>query len=171
MAAPATDFVSVNLADINVNKPDRLGNVFESPFIREMLDDGDQPVSPEDNIVDLPVTPENFNRFQDRRAIFYEMDEETTTNFINFLDWLCIPDIPRYIYTHMDSTGGLNISDELLERHGIEKCVTRTMGVIDHAICNQPELFRNDLESIERTTPLHQINHRIGTPDTYHPSY
>jgi len=153
MAAPATAvdfsayFTTVNLADIIVNKPDRLGNVFESPFIREMLNDGDQPVSPEDNIVDLPVTPENFSRFQDRRGISYLMTPEEIENFVEFLHWLGL-DVPRYIYTYMDSSGDLKISKELCERCGIDECVTHFLGCFDLPKIGRYDEFEDRVRSI-----------------------
>jgi hypothetical protein len=153
MAAPATavdfsaDFTTVNLADIIVNKPDRLGNVFESPFIREMLNDRDQPVSPEDNIVDIPVTPENFSRFQDRRSLSELMTHEEIENFVEFLDWLGL-DVPRYIYTYMDDFGDLKISKELCERCGIDECVTRYLGCFDLPKVGKYDVFQDRVESI-----------------------
>ena len=162
MAAPATAvdfsayFTTVNLADIIVNKPDRLGNVFESPFIREMLNDGDHPVSPEDNIVDLPVTPENFSRFQDRRSISEYMTHEETENFVEFLDWLGL-DVPRYIYTYMDSTGDLKISKELCERCGIDECVTRFLGCFDLPKIGRYDEFQDRVESIIEADRIQHI--------------
>jgi hypothetical protein len=151
MAAPAvavsTDFTEMNLADINVNRPDRLGYVFESPFIREMLDDGEFPVSPEENIVKFPVTPENYSRFQDRRLISEYMTEEETTNFIEFLELIHI-DVPRYIYTYMDHYGELNIPKYLLERHNIEECVTRYMDWQDYVTIDDLENFKDRVRMI-----------------------
>lgn len=164
MAAPATavdfsaDFTTVNLADIIVNKPDRLGNVFESPFIREMLNDGDHPVSPEDNIVDLPVTPENFSRFQDRRSITDLMLPEEIENFVEFLHWLCL-DVPRYIYTYMDDFGDLKISKELCERCGIDECVTRYLGCFDLPKVGKYDVFEDRVRSILEED---RINHIIN---------
>jgi hypothetical protein len=158
MAAPTTaDFTTVNLVDINVNKPDRLGNVFESPFIREMLNDGDQPVSLEDNIVDLPVTPDNFSRFQDRRSLSYLMTREEIDNFVEFLDWLCI-DVPLYIYTYMVDCGDLKISKELCERCGIDECVTRYLGCFDLPKVGKYDVFQDRVASILEQDRLDHIS-------------
>lgn len=149
MAAPAVsaDFTQMNLADINVNKTDRLGYVFESPFVREFLNDGECPVSPEENIVEFPVTPENFSRFQERRLISEFMTEEETVNFIEFLELIHV-DVQRYIYAYMDGYGELNIPEYLLERHNIDPCVTRYMDWQDYITIGDVESFKDHVERI-----------------------
>ena len=103
--------VTINLADINVNK----GDGVESPFIEEML--SGEVSRPEDNIVDLDVDPDTFELFQSRKlpTTWLEIDR-----LLRFMHFIHIKDIPGFFYSNIDPEAqGYKLSEEHCQEFGI----------------------------------------------------